>query len=695
MKFLVSLAIVSFLICNKQAAAKDFFVSPNGSDSANGVSSEIDPQGGPFLTLFRAQQAIRDLKTAGQFTEPVTVHIAPGNYYFSKPLAFDIRDAGVSGREVTWRADQGKVFLSTGMALNNCRKNKLNLWECPLTPQQIVAEPYPPDTVKKNYFTPFHLYVDGRHFHVARWPNHDWAHIGLPLAADNKRFSSLEALPDLAATGAQINIFAGNDWLDEIIDVANILPTDNTIELVRPTAYPLTSGYRYYLQNIMSALDEPGEWFYDKSASKILFKTLSDAAPSRVVISSLLSLINIDGGHYINFDGLSISHTLDAAIKIKNSSFINLNKLDISNVDATGIQAENNDHIRLTNSYLHDLGESGVVLSGGDKTTLIPAENVVENNRFVGVSTAGILTYIPAVALSGVGGRISNNLIEHSPGNAITVSGNDHLVEKNEIAQACEQAADCGAIYDGRRWVDRGNVVRFNSFHDIYGFKFKQVNLQDKSVRYAAEGAAAVYLDDAMSGWRVYGNLFNRVRSIAVQVGGGRDNIIENNIFYDVGCAICMDARWPEFSWEPLWRSLRDSPYLTAVWREKYPALQAPMLHANWPEGNVIRRNIMVAGGDGFVLQYIAPAAENVISENVVWALPGAHANVYYNILDRQTNNVFVGWEAWKAQGVEQNSVLADPCLRINGNQAEVCASSPALGLGFTALPADIGLRTP
>ena len=79
-----------------------------------------------------------------------------------------------------------------------------------------------------------------------------------------------------------------------------------------------------------------------------------------------------------------------------------------------------------------------------------------------------------------------------------------------------------------------------------------------------------IYLDDFFSGTTIYGNVFCAVDH-GVGIGGGRDNIVQNNIF--VGCtneAIWVDQRG--LSWDAgvvintnswLWTALRAMPYQT------------------------------------------------------------------------------------------------------------------------------------
>ena len=100
----------------------------------------------------------------------------------------------------------------------------------------------------------------------------------------------------------------------------------------------------------------------------------------------------------------------------------------------------------------------------------------------------------------------------------MTISGNDHLLELNELFNIGYDEGDGGAMYAGADLAGYGVVYRHNFFHHLHG-----------PYTY---GAMAVYLDDAASGATIYGNVFYKA-SHAAFIGGGRDNIVENNIMVD------------------------------------------------------------------------------------------------------------------------------------------------------------------
>jgi len=171
---------------------------------------------------------------------------------------------------------------------------------------------------------------------------------------------------------------------------------------------------------------------------------------------------------------------------------------------------------------IYQVGSAGVTLSGGDRKTLSPAGHLAANNH---IHHFGRLkrTYAGAIHLSGVGNRAANNLIHDAPHMAVGFGGNENVMERNEIHSVCQETGDVGVFYTGRDWTVRGNIIRHNFIHDVHGP--------------GLHGAQGVYLDDAASGTLVFGNVIYKTAR-AMLIGGGRDNVIENNLMVECGESI-------------------------------------------------------------------------------------------------------------------------------------------------------------
>jgi hypothetical protein len=194
------------------------------------------------------------------------------------------------------------------------------------------------------------------------------------------------------------------------------------------------------------------------------------------------------------------------------------------------------------------------------------------------------------------------------------------------------------------------------------------------------------------SGFDVSGNIFEYAGFTALLVGGGRDNKIVNNYIKTSAFAIWVDNRWPTYDWNQNQKNLDDSPYKTALWRQKYPELAAPMHNKEWPEGNRIERNVIVtthSGGE--FLRYQVPMDSTVIKNNLIWSTTGK-LGVDYKVLELNKDVGGAFWPQWIAENIEQGSIVADPCVTIRDKKMITCPNSPIKDIGFTPLPADIGL---
>jgi hypothetical protein len=113
-------------------------------------------------------------------------------------------------------------------------------------------------------------------------------------------------------------------------------------------------------------------------------------------------------------------------------------------------------------------------------------------------------------------------------------------------------------------------------------------------------GCVGVYLDDALCGTTIYGNIFQRVTNAAF-IGGGRDNIVENNIFIDCNPAVHIDARamgWMRYHIDDTLKPrLLQVPYKESPWKERYPQLVNILEdEPEKPKGNIVRKNICIGG---------------------------------------------------------------------------------------------------
>lgn len=132
----------------------------------------------------------------------------------------------------------------------------------------------------------------------------------------------------------------------------------------------------------------------------------------------------------------------------------------------------------------------------------------------------------------------------------------------------------------------RGTIIKNNFLYNILG--------ENNS------GAAGIYLDDLLSGTVVKNNiLYNIYR--AILIGGGRDNIVDNNFIINAYIAFHLDGRGlrmynsDELAKKHMGYILNKVPWQSELWQEAYPKLftiydETPRV----PLGNIISNNRVI-----------------------------------------------------------------------------------------------------
>jgi len=573
------------------APSVNFYVSLDGNDNASGSIED------PFKTLEEARDAARSLKA-----NTVHIFLRGGTYALSKTFELTKEDSRTASTPLIFQAySDENVTLIGGKIVNN--------WT-DVTDQKILDRL--PEVARGHvkvadlkalglteYGSPkgggTELFFNGEPMTLSRWPNKGFTKIEGLVYPGTKVSHDIEG----SETGAfyykgdrplrwknDKDIWADGywfwDWSEEKQAIEKIDYANKIISLKGKHYYGYRDQKPYYVFNLLSELDEPQEWYLDRNTGLLYFWPNKAIKNDTAMVSSLFSILNIADVSYVNFYNINFSASTGVAINIKNVNNVSINDATIKNTGSWGVKIENSSNSGVTSCHISQTGDGGIYLKGGDRKTLTPGNLYATNNEIHDYARIH-RTYKPAISLNGVGNIASHNHIYNAPHMAIFFQGNNHVIEYNEINNVLQETNDAGAIYGLRDWSQRGTIIQYNYFHDINSNKHNS--------------SSCIYFDDQLSGMKAIGNIFYKVNRPFL-IGGGKDNIISNNIIIDSYQPIYLDNRgltWSANDQDRLINGLKSMPYTSKIWTSQYPELKNlfnTKLAA--PTGNKITNNLFV-----------------------------------------------------------------------------------------------------
>ena len=623
----------------------DFYVSPDGDDGNDGSFAR------PFRTPERVRDAVRELDKSGR--DGVTVALLAGDYRVND-LTFAAADSGTEACPVTWRAyGDGEVTFNGGVSLSpdsfvkltdTAQKARLHgdakrkVLVADLFAQGLTQEDYGKIYTIGTYTTagmysgdytgPIYceLFVNDSRCQLARYPDEGFLYTGEVTAVNGGRFladgsanpawgtepdpmgETFRVDEDLAKRIAGWQTFDDvwmmgfwkYDWADGATPIGGFNKDTRELTMRFASFYGAKENAPYWFFNVFEELDSPGEWYLDRDSGLLYLYPPEDFAAAAVDMSlSTAPIITANGVSYLTFENITLKGTRGNAMQLS-GDHITVRGCTVKNVAGSAITVSGSENL-VTDCEITRTGRGGISLSGGDSATLTPGNNRAVNNLIHDWSEI-YRTYQPGVSLYGVGNVCEHNEFCNSPHEAITYGGNNHRIAYNRIGRVCLTSSDAGAIYAGRSWTSYGNEILYNCIYDLGSGDYTP---------------CGIYMDDALSGQKIYGNLLVNIPGFALHLGGGRDLDVRNNIIISGGQrGVSYDQRaydgvyggWfaehsgPEGN---MWTDLRNSPWKTETWQQAFPAManlsddfndpDDPAFAAN-PAGSVVAVNLFVTG---------------------------------------------------------------------------------------------------
>ncbi|MBR0193636.1 MAG: right-handed parallel beta-helix repeat-containing protein [Thermoguttaceae bacterium] len=711
-KSLLSVFCVAALLCAGGLNAKTFYVSPSGSESADGSQSA------PFATLEKARDAVREFR-AQIPNESVTVQLAGGRYTQTQPLVFTPADSGSKDAPVVWQGAEGeRAVISGGLVLSGWKDEGNGLFSAPVPKSLKTGGPaefqgtqlFVERKVKTATgtfldvpYTPEH--PDVRRATCARTPNVDpedptasyfWAKKinmvqsrsaeGYVVRPEDFRAAlgfgpdtPDEKLADPASFEGAL-FYAYLYWSTSYNRIESYDPATGTVTFTRQTGvfFP-NRNMRWHLENCRAALDVPGEWFLDRKAGRVFYIPREDEDLTRdAVILSVCPrwLVEIQGNwqngkpvEYLSFQNLVFSYS-DADISPDYKHSVQAADTQRGTINAFGWE-----HSFVRDCEFSHLGENGISLCLGC------VGNVIERNHVFDCGAGGITIPespkgVEKEKVEGISREnlIRNNLIHHTgqmfqSACGIFFSGlaQNNTVINNEISDTTWAGVQMGWSWGaGQAWTNH-NDLGWNHIHHVSGGRMNDLAgiymLGDQNptrVHHNWIHNVYRYTRDTVGygGWGLYGDAghsnitwdFNLVHDT-------QDNSLHiHNYAFPYGCIFANNI----FAYS-------DAPSIT----------RGPTMNTEKEFGSDIHQNISfnpnnqeMLAGIGFPL-----APERTLRMN---------RNVFWNPLETPTfrGKTFDEWKNLSACDTE--SILADPKFRDPENRDfRLAADSPAFSVGF------------
>lgn len=371
------------------------------------------------------------------------------------------------------------------------------------------------------------VFVNGQEQVEARWPN-------TSLNPSNPTQATAQSASATATTttiydstltqqngywvGATIHFNPGQQWVAYTAIVTASGPGYVTFAYTAPSSYAAVgAGTSYYIVGKFSALDSPGEWYYDPSSGLLsLWPSMgNNPANDLVEAKHRLYAFNLAGVSNITVQGINLfACTINTD---SNSSNIVLNQINAQYVSqflsqpdgwsqpyACGILLAGTGDLLENSEIAYSCGD-GVFVSGAyDRVTNCIVHDVDSN----GGDGAGIRNY-------GWYNSIDHNTIYNCGRNGINVFGEYVQLTYNTVSNCLLQTTDGGGIYTmGSNGT--GSVIGYNRISNIHSGGY---------------GGVGIYLDNSCSNWTVVRNITSNVDFAFKANGTSLNESIYDNTF--------------------------------------------------------------------------------------------------------------------------------------------------------------------
>ena len=392
-----------FLLFTLESQCKEIeiYISSSGSDSNSGTKVS------PLKSLEMAKAIVRSFRKETP-NEKVTIYVEDGFYQLEKPLVFTAEDSGTENYPFVVKAFGKGTPTFTG-------SRELRKWQI-LTDQaklkllrtEVNGKIYVTN-VKEAGITNFgdpiepgkrpELFCNGQLQTLARWPNQGFTNAGLVKGATElpptfmKKRGTKEGIfgyvnPRQNRWANEKEVCLGGywfwDWADEFQKVSKIDSLSKILHLTEPYhRYGYKDSLRYFGVNLFCEIDQPGEWYLDRSDGQLYWYPPVGVNPEKAQVT--LSVFNapfmveLKNCSYVTLQGLSFEESRGSALSITGGKKCLIKDCRFERFGHDGIHIDGGSEHGISGCLLRTLGFRGIDMKGGDRKTLTAANDYIEN----------------------------------------------------------------------------------------------------------------------------------------------------------------------------------------------------------------------------------------------------------------------------------------------------------------------------
>lgn len=295
-----------------------FYVSPDGNDNGSGTISS------PFRTLETARDAVRKINS--NMSGDIVVYLRGGDYRVTDPIRFDTRDSGTNGYRITYKAygDETPV-LNGAKQVTGWTKADGGLYKAPLDRDHKLRNLYVNDaralmgsvTVQSKGGVGEYSVTAGQA---------DWAWDS-GKKSDGIAYNASD-IPVIPSNFDDLEIINGTTWNENIVCTRDVKFENGSLVMYLQQPYGAiaqTPGWgagfsvtgTHTIYNSLSFVDEPGEFYFDKTEKMLYYYPRSGEDMSTAIVEAPFAdrLVVIEGEstenrvENIGFSGITFENT--------------------------------------------------------------------------------------------------------------------------------------------------------------------------------------------------------------------------------------------------------------------------------------------------------------------------------------------------------------------------------------------------